>query len=150
MRCERCGHEAPGEARFCPSCGAPLPTSAATVASGVPAGQPAPPPALAGSLAPEGAAPAGFFGAVGATAPVVPRHRRRERPPMVPLDRFHELDRPPPPPPRPPIDWRRVAIGVVLTIIVLAIAAALLIYFQGQANQLWQQTKCLDLRQSCR
>lgn len=160
MKCDRCGYDAPEAARFCPSCGAALPTSVAA-APGVPivpgaaaadSGAPrSDRDAASGGRAAPGAAdvaPAGMLRAAG-PPPATSRYRRRERPPMVPLDRFQELDRPPPPPPRPPINWMRVAIGVLATILILAILLLALIYFQSQANQLWQQTRCLDLRQRC-
>ncbi|HEU5317867.1 MAG TPA: hypothetical protein VFX49_17280 [Chloroflexota bacterium] len=74
------------------------------------------------------------------------RRRRPGRPPTVPLSEFGKE---PPPPPPVRITPRQIAIGVVATLVTVAVLWVVLVYFGGIANQKWSQTRCLDVRVEC-
>lgn len=91
-------------------------------------------------------APSPSLGTPHAVPGSAPRpRRRRNRPPTVPLAEFGKQ---PLVPPHPPIDWRAltrnaVIVGLVLLLLAWGVAAV-----TGRSEQLWDQARYLDQRQT--
>ncbi len=76
-----------------------------------------------------------------------PRRRRGNRPPTVPLSEFGKE---PPPPPPIRLSPRQIVVGVIATVITIAVLWVILVYFGGIGDAKWNQgSRCLDVRVQC-
>jgi hypothetical protein len=75
-----------------------------------------------------------------------PPRRRANRPPTVPLSEFGKE---PPAPPPVRLSPRQIAIGLIVTAVVLTVLWIAIVWAGGIGTAKWSQTRCLDVRVQC-